>query len=288
MDEDDIFAQLANINLDNAPVVTAPQEQQQIENVVEEINYINSPTLCQAADSSQRFKGADWFDIMKHTTVSIIGAGGIGSWTIYAFARANVGCMVVYDGDTVSSTNMAGQLYRLSDVGKPKVSALYDICKDYVPTVNMIGHNNFYNNQPLTPITITALDSMTARKLVYENWKKQFSNVKEEDKWKYLFVDGRMSAENFQIFCFRLSDKESMKIYEEEALFDSSKATPAPCTFRATTFVGMGIGGNIFALVKNHVYLANRGSLFKDNVELYNEYDSTMGIKLIKNKEFKL
>ncbi|MEK6569249.1 MAG: ThiF family adenylyltransferase, partial [candidate division NC10 bacterium] len=66
--------------------------------------------------------------------VTMIGCGGIGSFS--ALALAKMGCvhLTVYDDDRVEEHNIPNQLYRLSDVGQLKVICLAEIIKDFTGT----------------------------------------------------------------------------------------------------------------------------------------------------------
>ena len=51
-----------------------------------------------------------------------------------------------------------------------------------------------------------------------------------------LYIDGRLAAEEFQIFCIKGDDDKAQKIYEEEWLFDDSQAEATICSYKQTTF----------------------------------------------------
>jgi adenylyltransferase/sulfurtransferase len=58
---------------------------------------------------------------LKAAKIAVIGAGGIGSAVIPAFAGAGVGRLTIIDNDAVEITNLHRQpLFRESDAGQPK------------------------------------------------------------------------------------------------------------------------------------------------------------------------
>lgn len=228
------------------------------------------------SDQKTRFSSAEWLKYIQKETASIIGCGGIGSWTSLLLARTGIGCIYSYDFDIIESQNMAGQLFRLQDLGKHKVDAMKEIIKEYVPTLKGAFLSEPYNNQPLSRITITALDSIAVRKVVFEQYCEQYKNY--HDKSKCLFIDGRMSAEAFQVFIFRLSQEDKIKEYEQ-SLFEDSKATGNVCSYKATSYVGAMIGAYITALVKEHLHFSS-DEYFAENIPYFHEIDTSFGIKI--------
>lgn len=67
----------------------------------------------------------DPMEIIRKSTIGLIGTGGIGSNVAMMLAAAGVGRLVVADADVVETTNLTRQfLYTEGDVGTPKVEAL--------------------------------------------------------------------------------------------------------------------------------------------------------------------
>lgn len=249
----------------------------EIVETAEEEKYI-SDSLLNEHDSKVRYSTAEWLKKVQKTHVTIIGIGGIGSWTAMSIARMSMGSIFCFDDDAVDAMNMAGQMYRLSDIGEKKTTAVNKIIKEYVPTLKGGFFCEKYSNQALTPITITALDSMAARELVWQQYKRQFLSDMNNVNKECLFVDGRMAAEAFQVFAFRPRSKEDIERYEK-TLFSDSEARVTECSYKATTFVGMGIAAIITAAVKEHIRIKD-DTFFKENVKFFTEFDSTRGIHI--------
>src|SRR5688572_9763698 len=100
------------------------------------------------------------------TPVTIVGAGGIGSPV--ALALAKMGCREIrlYDPDTIEPHNLPNQLYRLRDVGRPKVEALAEILREYTE-VTVSAHLERVDGQRLDGIVISAVDSMASREAIW-------------------------------------------------------------------------------------------------------------------------
>ena len=73
------------------------------------------------------------------TPVHLVGCGGIGSFVALALAKLGCPHLCLYDDDRVEEHNVPNQLFRLSDVGRPKVEALAEVLRfsgsQFDPTV---------------------------------------------------------------------------------------------------------------------------------------------------------
>src|SRR3990167_6840796 len=61
--------------------------------------------------------------------ITVIGAGGIGSWATLALAKMGCSNISVIDFDKVEIKNTPSQIYTMSQKGKNKVSALKETVK---------------------------------------------------------------------------------------------------------------------------------------------------------------
>lgn len=193
--------------------------------------------------NKERFKDAPWLmDFMP--IVSVLGAGGIGSWTSLLVVRAGFK-LYLTDFDTIESHNLGGQLFREEDLGQHKVKAVASIVKSFT------GDNIHVSLDPITstqgivsPITIAAFDNMKARKDAFELWLKNST-----DKTGAIFIDGRLTAEQIQIFCVT-PDKATE--YKENYLFDDSEVEEISCTFKQTSHAAAMIASHIVGFLTNH------------------------------------
>src|SRR5690348_8707771 len=90
----------------------------------------------------KRFSGADWADQTRNIT--LIGLGGIGSWTALSLGRIGHNLILV-DGDCVDATNVGGgQIYRIHDVDESKSEALLEICREFGVCSVIVTYDEFY------------------------------------------------------------------------------------------------------------------------------------------------
>jgi molybdopterin/thiamine biosynthesis adenylyltransferase len=182
------------------------------------------------------FNAQDW-------PVTLIGAGGIGAITAVTLAKMGVPELTVFDLDQVDEVNISTQFYRLFDVETFKAAALADIVRDFagasVQTHNVLFDENTHPDNFANPILISAVDSIAARKGIWEA-------IKYEDFMWYL--DARMGAEVFQLYAVHGDDYDWYDQLMSEQ--DDSQVEELPCTSKATIFCGALAAAHIGAAVR--------------------------------------
>lgn len=174
------------------------------------------------------------------TPVLIIGAGGIGSPTAFILAKMGVSNITVYDFDTLEIENVPSQLYHPGQVGQPKVIGLQETILQFMGT-EIQAKPELWTGQETAPIIISAVDSMKARKEIYD--------ILKDKMMVDLYIEARMSAEDYRIYCLRPSDTEHQTEYEKN-LYPDEQASPEECTAKAIAYNTFVIGGLIGSLVK--------------------------------------
>lgn len=92
--------------------------------------------------------GKEGLEIMKNSTVAVLGIGGVGSFAAESLARSGVGRLVLIDKDDVDITNVNRQLVALlSTVGKPKVDIMKERIKDINPDCEVVTLKMFYTEE---------------------------------------------------------------------------------------------------------------------------------------------
>lgn len=228
-------------------------------------------------DTTSRFSSAIWYDKIQEQTVIIAGLGGIGSYCSFLLGRMHPASVFLYDDDTVETVNLAGQLFRTDDVGKTKATAVYQSMRDYSQYGDVFAINSRFTSQSQPGnIMICGFDNMDARKTFYDSWKthvKSFSDMGE--RAKCLFIDGRLAAESFQVFCIKGDDSYAMEQYENNWLFDDDEAEETICSYKQTSFCANMIASVMINCFVN--FIANQcNPLIPRDVPFFTEYDASM------------
>lgn len=228
------------------------EEEENTENVdPSELIPENSPTL-QISDAVSRFSGTEWFDIIQGASIVVAGLGGIGSNLVFQLARMNPRALFLYDGDTVEEANMSGQLYSREDTGKHKVDAITDMIRNYTIERNIYAiRDNFGDTCQAGDIMLCGFDSMAARKMYYNVWKKHVQSLPLESRSKCFFCDGRLSIDTLQVFSIKGDDHYSMERYEREFLFNDAEADATVCSMKQTTYLACMIGSFMVNMFTN-------------------------------------
>jgi molybdopterin/thiamine biosynthesis adenylyltransferase len=164
--------------------------------------------------------------------ITIIGVGGIGSPVGLALAKMGCRRLTIFDPDTIEPHNLPNQLYRLRDVGRPKVDALADLLREYTP-VDVEAVQAVVAHQTLHGIVICAVDSMAARAQIWSACVRFHAAVD-------LYVDARMGAQVGRVLAVRPVDPDDVRAYES-TLYTDEAATDEPCTAQAIIFNTLGI-----------------------------------------------
>lgn len=240
----------------------------------------NSETLLISEETS-RFNSAIWFDKTRKQDVTIAGLGGIGSYVVFMLSRLDVNTMTLYDPDKVERVNLSGQLYNSNQIGDYKVDAAASMIANYSNYYSFVAkHEKLDENSMISKVTICGFDNMKARKDAFRNWTNFVAGLPEEERGECLFIDGRLAAEELQVFCIKGDDTDGERRYEPY-LFSDSQAAPTVCSYKQTTFMANMIGSIIVNLFIN--FVANQcNPLIDRDLPFYTEYNAeTMYFKTI-------
>jgi molybdopterin/thiamine biosynthesis adenylyltransferase len=176
--------------------------------------------------------------------ITVIGAGGIGSPTILALAKMGCSDLLLYEDDKVESHNLPNQMYRLDDVGKPKVEATEEIVKIFTGLDIRGVCQRVTGDHTFGGIVIAAVDTMASRQEIWQNiiWKPQVD----------LYIDARMGGEVARVFCIRPCDPDYVDFYKEN-LYSDEEASDLPCTAQAIIYNVFCIASLIANSVKRFV-----------------------------------
>ncbi|MBC8080859.1 MAG: tRNA threonylcarbamoyladenosine dehydratase [Gorillibacterium sp.] len=92
--------------------------------------------------------GPEGLEVLRNSTVAVLGIGGVGSFAAEALARSGVGRIIMIDKDVVDITNINRQLHALlSTVGQPKAKLMQDRIADINPECDAIALQMFYTEE---------------------------------------------------------------------------------------------------------------------------------------------
>lgn len=232
----------------------------------------NSITLLQN-DQTLRFSSADWFEKIKEQEVVLAGLGGIGSWCALLLSRLDIRYLTLYDDDTVDSVNLAGQFYGKNQIKAYKASAISTAIHEYSNYYNCNACTKKFDiNSVASRIMICGFDNMEARKIFYRRWL-YYLNKYPSTANESLFIDGRLSADTFQVLCIKGDDTYNRKRYEEKFLFDDSEADETICSFKQTSFMANMIASYMVNLFVNFISNLSNPDIEK-SIPFFTEFDS--------------
>jgi hypothetical protein len=232
----------------------------------------NSITLLQN-DQTLRFSSADWFEKIKEQDVVLAGLGGIGSWCALLLSRLDIRYLTLHDDDIVDSVNLAGQFYKKSQIKEYKASAISNAMHEYSNYYSChVCRSKFHGTSRPSPIMICGFDNMEARKVFYRRWSVYLDQNPSKAN-ECLFIDGRLSADTFQVLCIKGDDEYNMKRYEEKFLFDDSEADETICSFKQTSFMANMIASYMVNLFVNFISNLSNPDIEK-SIPFFTEFDS--------------
>ena len=178
------------------------------------------------------------------TPINIIGAGAIGSFTALALAKMGFHNITAIDFDHIDVENMNCQFFRFKDIGKPKVMALQELIEDFT-RVKITAVNDMWTGTILDGIVICAVDSMEARKQVFEIHGRKAFNTKA-------IIDPRMGAETALMFSYNPLSPSELEGYKA-SLYSDEDAVQERCTAKSTMYTACMLSGLVAKTVKNIV-----------------------------------
>lgn len=230
-----------------------PEPEPPQDDTPEEERPIQVPTYSTVREELVRFSDAEWFNKVQEKVIVLAGVGGIGSNMAVILAKLNPSAIYIFDDDLVESFNLAGQFYSNEDIGKPKVEALAASINKYTNYSSIFALNRRFmpGEEVIADIMICGFDNMRARKDFFAAWKSHVMTLSEERRKDCLFIDGRLTADEFQIFCMTGTDNFYMDDYVNNYLFNDYEAQRETCSYKQTGFLADMIGAFMVNLVVN-------------------------------------
>lgn len=164
--------------------------------------------------------------------IDIVGAGTTGSNLVLLLARLGLQDITVYDFDDVEDHNLGHQMYRVKDIGKPKLEALKDLVKEATDVDIKIVHGETDGKNIDTDILVLALDTMSGRKEIVENARHSF------------VVDSRIGGEVLMVYATMDKARHKATLYSDE------EAAPETCGSRSIGYTAFMVAALMEIVIK--------------------------------------
>ncbi|HEY3295396.1 MAG TPA: ThiF family adenylyltransferase [bacterium] len=175
--------------------------------------------------------------------ITLIGAGAIGSASAVYLGKMGSCGLTIYDPDSVEDHNWSNQMYRDEDIGKLKCTALSEVMQQFGGhTPNAIAAR--YDDQPLTEVVISAVDSMVSRNTIFRAVRGQ-PTVK-------LYLDARMGLDTLIVYTLHPQVREERSRYWD-SLHTDGDSLSEPCTARSVCYTPLMAVAVICNMVKRYV-----------------------------------
>lgn len=116
-------------------------------------------TVPEEQSRTARVIGADAVARLSEANVAVFGVGGVGGHLCEALARSGVGHITLFDGDTVSLSNINRQSVALhSTVGRPKVDVMKERISDINPGCEVNAVYGFYTPENAASFDLSLYD----------------------------------------------------------------------------------------------------------------------------------
>lgn len=121
-----------------------------------------------------RLYGPAGHERLQAARITVIGIGGVGSWTAEALARTSVGTIRLIDLDDICESNINRQLHALTDtVGQFKVEAMAERIRAINPDCKVEAEVRFFTEKtaeallsPAPDVVVDCIDSMKPKCLL--------------------------------------------------------------------------------------------------------------------------
>lgn len=104
-------------------------------------------------DRTRLLVGDKGIDQLKKAKVLIAGLGGVGAYACEAIVRSGVENIIIFDGDTISPTNINRQILAMhSTINHNKADIMYSRIRDINPSCKIVSINEFVRDQKMEDI----------------------------------------------------------------------------------------------------------------------------------------
>jgi len=178
-------------------------------------------------------RGLDFYDPDKdlNPLITIVGVGGIASWTALCLAKMGFNKLILTDPDVVEPQNVGCQAYGETDVGMAKVEAMKNILQFQTAT-NVECRQMKYDSLSPRGIVVAAVDNMEDRRTIFASCRHQGGSGVQA------FIDCRIGGHLMRLYGINPGWELACERYLRE-WYPDDETTPLSCTGQQTAYVGM-------------------------------------------------
>jgi len=189
-------------------------------------------------------------DQLEQWKFEVFGVGSVGSHVVELLAKVGAQHIKVYDMDTVDEENIGPQAFGSSHIGKTKVEAIAEICKESAGLEIETSHGELTEESEISPepqtIYICVFDSFAARKMIWNKLKD----------YPIIFVDGRIGRFDMRHYLIDTSDPKQVEYYIQ-SIPESGEGSDLICGEKASAMINYEIAGKMVSNIIN--FVAGRG-----------------------------
>ena len=155
---------------------------------------------------------------------TVIGVGAIGRQVSLQLAAMGVPWLQLIDFDLVEPSNLASQGFLEKDLGRPKVEATADLCREINRGLEVQAlPQRFRRSTQVGRVVFCCVDQIETRRQIWQAVQHRLD----------FFCDGRMAAEVLRVVT--VADSASRRHYPT-TLFAAQDAYAGSCTAKTTIF----------------------------------------------------
>jgi len=178
---------------------------------------------------------------LEACSAAVIGVGAVGRQVALQLTAMGIPWLQLIDFDTVEESNLASQGYLEADLGRPKVVATAELCRQVNHHLEVHEVNDrFRRSMDIGNVVFCAVDKIDVRRLIWQAVKDRSS----------FLCDGRMSAEVLRVLT--ACDSASREYYPS-TLFSSTEAYAGSCTAKSTIYCANIAAGMMVAQFAKHL-----------------------------------
>jgi hypothetical protein len=175
--------------------------------------------------------------------VHIAGCGATGNMVAIQLAKMGVKNLHLWDFDEVKNHNLPNQMFRLKDVGRPKVEALAEIIEELTGIIPTQHNEALLGGTKLAGIVFLLVDKMSVRKDIWQGSIRMKLQVE-------FMIETRMAIDNGRVYAIRPFNPGDIRMWED-TLYSDEEAEESPCTNRSIApTVGLIASLAVWKLIK--------------------------------------